>query len=324
VTTKAVDPKPIVRWTTDLLPTAERFDYFADALSSAIVPMQVECPSSDHFRSNMCALDLGAFTVVEQTGTAHASFRGPRDIARSGERSYHLVLNRRSAWTITHCGRVALQPGDAVLTDSRYPHSLELASDYDIVHLKLMPAWLERWVHDPHVLLGRVLAKDELWTRALTAHLSCLSPHTLARSPVPADVVIDQVGALLALTALEAGGAPLRRPDAVLCTRIHDCIVQRCAEPGIKASDVADSLAIPVSLLHAVLLTFQTSFEEVLLATRVRIACRMLESPLFRRVVLVDVAKRAGFANISLMRAALTRRGFGIRTIGRTRTLRRL
>ncbi len=322
MTDKGVDPKPIERWTTASLPAAERFGYFADALSAAIIPMQVTCSSRDSFRSDMCALDLGAFTVVEQTGTAHASFRGPRDVARSGDRSYHLVLNRRSAWTITHCGRVALDPGDAVLTDSRYPHSLELAADYDIVHLKLMPAWLERWVHDPQVLVGRVLAKDEQWTRALTAHLACLSPHALAHSPVPANVVIDQVGALLALTAGEAGGTPPRRPDATLCARIHDCIVQRCAETGLKASDVADSLAIPVSLLHAVLLTFHSSFGDVLLATRVRIARRMLESPLFGRVALVEVAKRAGFANISMMRAALGHRGFAIRANGRTRTFR--
>ena len=324
MTARATDLKPIEHWTTELLPAAERFDYFADALSSAIIPMQVECPSRDGFRSDMCALDLGAFTVVEQSGTAHASFRGPREVARSGDRSYHLVLNRRSAWTITHCGRVALQPGDAVLTDSRYPHSLELTNDYDIVHLKLMPTWLERWVPDPLVLVGRVLAKDEQWTRALTAHLACLSPHALAHSPVPTEVVTDQVGALLALTAGEAGGVPLRRPDAVLCARIHDCIVQRCAEPGLKASDVAESFAIPVSLLHTVLLTFHASFEDVLLATRARIARRMLESPLFGRVALIDVAKRAGFANISAMRAALGRQGFAIRTSGRTRTLRQL
>jgi AraC-like DNA-binding protein len=324
MTARGIDPKPIERWTTERLPAAERFDYFADALSSAIIPMQVECPSRDDFRSDMCALDLGAFTVVEQSGTAHASFRGPREVARSGDRSYHLVLNRRSAWTITHCGRVALQPGDAVLTDSRYPHSLELATDYDIVHLKLLPTWLERWVPDPHVLVGRVLAKDEQWTRALTAHLACLSPHTLAHSPVSTDVVIDQVGALLALTASEAGGAPPRRPDAMLCARIQDCIVQRCAEPGLKASDVAESLAIPDSLLHGVLSVFHASFDDVLLATRVRIGCRMLESPLFGRVALVDVAKRAGFANTSAMRAALNRQGLAIRTNGRTRVLRQL
>jgi len=324
MTAKATCSKSIEHWSTDSLPAAQRFDYFADALSSAIIPMQVACSSRDNFRSDMCALDLGAFTVVEQIGTAHASFRGPRDVARSGDRSYHLVLNRRSAWTITHCERVALQPGDAVLTDSRYPHSLELANDYDIVHLKLVPAWLERWLPDPHVLVGRVLAKDEHWTRALTAHLACLSPHTLAHSPLPTDVVTDQLGALLALTASEAGGAPPRRPDAVLCARIHDCIVQRCAEPGLKAFDVAESLAIPSSLLHAVLLAFHASFDDVLVATRVRIACRMLASPLFGRIALVDVAKRAGFANTSAMRAALSRQGFVIRTSGRVRTLRLL
>src|SRR5204862_2328316 len=98
--------------------------------------------------------------------------------------------------------------------------------------------------------VGRVLARDGKWARALTAYVACLSPQALANSPVPTDVVADQVGALLALTASEAAGRPQRRPDAVLWDRIHDCIVQRCAEPRLKASDVAESLDIPLPLLH--------------------------------------------------------------------------
>ena len=126
MTTTGTGSNPIEHWTTDLLPAARRFDYFANALSTAIIPMQVECERRHSFRSDMCALDLGPLTVVEQIGTSHRSFRSAGDVARSGDCSYHLVLNRRSGWTITHRGRIALQPGDAVLTDSRYPHALQL------------------------------------------------------------------------------------------------------------------------------------------------------------------------------------------------------
>jgi len=322
MTATGADPGLIERWTTDLLPVAERFDYFADALSSAIIPMQVECCSRDTFRSDMCALNLGPLTVIEQVGTAHRSFRGAREVGCSGGRSYHLVLNRRSAWTIRHRGDMTLRPGDAVLTDSRLPHALQLVDDYDIVHLKLMPGWLERWVPNLHVLVGRVLARDEKWARALTAYVACLSPQALANSPVPRGVVADQVGALLALAASEVAGRPQRPPDALLCDRVHDCIVQRCAEPRLEAFDVAESLGIPLPLLHAVLLAFHCGFEQALLATRTRIACRMLESPLFERATMADIAKRAGFANTSAMRSAVNRQGLALRTNGRTRTLR--
>ena len=75
----------IQHWSTDEIPVSQRFEYFANALSTAIVPMRAERRGLEPFGATMTALDLGPVSVIHQTGTPHRSFRLARDMSSSGE-----------------------------------------------------------------------------------------------------------------------------------------------------------------------------------------------------------------------------------------------
>lgn len=81
--------------------------------------------------------------------------------------------------------------------------------------------------------------------------------------------------------------------------QIHDLIKQRCPETPLQAADIAASLSISRRTLHRALAARGESFGALLTQSRVELATRMLQSPLFGRVTTAEIGRRAGFADAS-------------------------
>jgi hypothetical protein len=77
-----------------------------------------------------------------------------------------------------------------------------------------------------------------------------LSPGFVAQAPIHQSVLLDQLGALLALTGAELSGASegATRIEHSLHAGVHDLIKQRCAETSLQAADIAISLGISSEL----------------------------------------------------------------------------
>ncbi|SDD73613.1 AraC-type DNA-binding protein [Cupriavidus sp. YR651] len=291
---------PIVTWSTRAVPRAQRLDYFAHALSSAIVPMRVERTQRGALTSHMSMLDIEGIAILEQRGSQHRSVRGRAEIERSGAHTFHLIVNRRTHWHIEHLGRTRVGPGQAFIVDSRAPNVIEMPSDYDVIHVMLPDAWLRRWVHDPAPLVGRALGGSQGIEQALAAFSACLSPSAMQSTPLSATQMLDHLGAMLALSSREAG-LPVRRgaPLDSMRRRIVACMANRCGEPSLTAHDVACVLGIDDNELHRVLASSGETFAGVLLAHRTEAARRMLASRAFQFLTLEEIAQRAGFADAS-------------------------
>ena len=159
------------------------------------------------------------------------------------------------------------------------------------------------------VLCGRRLS-DSRWGRVLASYLAQLSPEFVAHAPLPQAVLIDQLGALLALTASELSGSRAVSTPAERSVRDHvyDHIRQRCADTSLQAADIASSLDISRRTLHRALGASGDTFGAMLIQSRVDLAVRMLQSPLFDRVTTAEIGRRAGFSDASHFVKALRRR----------------
>jgi len=302
------------RWSTDEVAPHERFDYYANALSSALVPMSLERPPAQEFTAEMVVGDLGGMAVVRQHGTAHRCFVTSRDLGRNQERSFHLLVNLRSAWNMEHRGRSRMAPGEAILTDSAMLWDIDIGADYEFVHLKFSEHWMRQWLPSPGSLVGRRIAMDSTWGRALSAFIAPLSPAVLQHSPLPVALIADQVGSLLALAGQDMGGTttapPRGRADHALLEGIKDCMRQLCTSPTLTASDVAGAVGVSLRTFHRCFQRFDETFGTTLTQMRCVHALRMLESPLFRRVGVGEIARRAGFCDAShLCRVVRARTG---------------
>ncbi|MBB3178136.1 helix-turn-helix domain-containing protein [Variovorax sp. Sphag1AA] len=292
---------PVQRWSTDDVPSTQRFDYYADALGSALVPMQIARKPGADFAAQMTVADLGGLAVVRQTGTAHRCFTEARDLARSQERSFHLLVNVSAPWTIRHRGHARMAPGDVMLADSQIVYDIDTATDYEFVHVKFSEGWMRQWMPSPGALIGRPIEATTGWGRALSAFIAPLSAEFLLRSPLPISVIADQIGSLLALT-LNDMGPPSSRPtrsDTALFDRIVEHMRQRSTSPSLTASEVAASLDLPLRSFHRCFEKCGDTFGNVLVRMRFENGMRMLQSPLLRRLTVSEIARRSGFCDAS-------------------------
>lgn len=289
----------IARWSTSDVAASSRFDYYADAVSNAITPMLLSASNPSEFDLNMEIAQAGPLTIIRQGGTRHIARRDPRADDRCSEHAFHLMINLCSPWDISHREQFRLLPGEAVIVDSRLDFTVDLLSRFDVVHVKLSPEWFERWVPSPGRLVGRRISTTSGWSRALTAFLAQLSPQLVFSSPIPVSVVADQVGALLALVASEIIPRPATKVERDFRAGIKDCIAGRCCEPGLTAPDVAEAMNISVRTLHRALTASNETYGGLLMASRAALAMRMLKSPLFRRITIAEVGRRAGFRDAS-------------------------
>jgi AraC-like DNA-binding protein len=134
--------------------------------------------------------------------------------------------------------------------------------------------------------------------------LQGLTPELAATPPLPHGVLVDQLGATLALIAGEAAAAAI--PD--LLNRVRQCIRERCSEPQLTADDVATALDIPARDLHRVLAGANQTFASLLLDERVDVAVQMLTSRSFRQRSIREIAAEAGFLMVSHFARAVRKR----------------
>jgi len=290
-----------VRLSTRDIAPADRLNYANWILSVAdgAAPTEVSAGDPSEFELEATALELPAVTIVAMSGSPQHSVRrfGPR---RTVECTFGLNHIFSGSWHVTHGTRYRLGPGDLDFTDSRHPFDYDFLTNWKDVYVRLSEQFVRRWVRDPAALCGRPL-NDSQWGRVLASFVAQLSPEFVAHAPLPQAVLIDQLGALLALTASErSGSAAVSRPaERSVRDHVYDHIRQRCADTSLQAADIASSLNISRRTLHRALGTCGDTFGAMLIQSRVDLAVRMLQSPLFDRVTTAEIGRRAGFSDAS-------------------------
>jgi AraC-like DNA-binding protein len=301
---------PVMNWTTDDVDVGQGVDYYADALSSSIVPMQLEACSSAGFYAHMEAVELGGFAVIHQRGSAHRCYTDARDLARSTGQHYHLILNRSTEWRIAHRGHKRMGRGEAVFVDSQFEADIDSPSDYDYIHIKFTAGWARQWLPMPSVLTGAHIRTDSGWGQALNAFAAGLTPRFLNQATQPLPLLVDHLGSLLALTAQECAAPPPEPREKVLAPvdKIRDAMQQLCCSPALTASEVAAAVGMPLRSFHRSFTRAQTTFGAMLTQMRFARAMDMLRSPLCRRLTIAEIAARAGFCDASHLSAVVRAR----------------
>jgi AraC family transcriptional activator of tynA and feaB len=299
------------RWSTSEVPHLNRLEYFSAAISEAVMPISVDNADPVSFHASVSVAQLGSIGVCKMGGTAHSSHRGPTELARSDEHRFSLSMMLDCDWTAEARGRMQLMPRDILLCDSEQPVRADVRHRFTALCVVVEEDWLRRWLPNPNVLVARRIAGQSPWGHALSSYLAALSPELVAAPPLPVSVLADQVGSLLALTAMG-----LRQQAAPECTpavqslfaRILSDIEQRCPEHELLASHLATALDISLRTLHRVLAANGRTFGAILIDARAKTAERMLRSPLFNRLTSAEIGRRAGFSSASHFARVMRRR----------------
>jgi AraC-like DNA-binding protein len=260
------------------------------------------------YKLEVTALELPSIAIVDQGGSPQRSIRAGPQISRTSGLFFFLVLVLSNSWRVKHVARGRLGPGDLFFYDSRSPLDCEFELTWRCFNLRLTEQFARQWLPNPASLGGRLLS-DSKWGRVLASYVAQLSPEFVVQAPMPQALLLDQLGALLALTATELSGghASSTAVERSVRDQVCDQIKQRCPDTSLQAADVASSLNISKRTLHRGLAGSGETFGALLLQARVDLAVRMLQSPLFARVTTAEIGRRAGFSDASHFTKVLRR-----------------
>jgi AraC family transcriptional activator of tynA and feaB len=196
------------RWSTDDVPPAQRLDYWMGAVCEGFLEMDITSPEQgSRFGASLESMPLGPLVVNEVRGSAQDVYRTRRAIAHSRHNYYYLLCKTDAAWTMAQDGRCArLLPGDPVLVDSRRLYEFHLLQSADTLSLELPTAWVDAWLPDAGDQVARRIDGQAGWGGVLSGFVRQLTPQMAAKPPLPAQLLSDQLGSLLALALGQGQG----------------------------------------------------------------------------------------------------------------------
>jgi AraC family transcriptional regulator, positive regulator of tynA and feaB len=293
------ETKPAIRrWSTDAIPPQERLDYWREAVCEGFLEMFVDA-SALSFHGTLESALLEDIGINRVRSSAQHVYRTPHAISRARENYFYLLCKTDSTWFAEQDGhRAVLQPGDLLLVDSRRSYAFHLTSSADVLSLELPTGWVERWVARPGEHVARRIDGHCGWGAVLSRFACELTPELAARPPIPARLLADQLGALLALAC--DGPGPAATPAATeLRARVLRAIRERHTEPRVTAQELAEGLGISERSLHRCLAGTGATFAGTLLEYRLETAKALLEQARFDRLTIAEIGYRAGFADPS-------------------------
>jgi AraC family transcriptional regulator, positive regulator of tynA and feaB len=298
-----MDRSPDIQtWSTALVEPERRLDYWISAVCEGFLEMDITSPASTSFASELQRGQLDVIGVNQVRGDPQHVFRTRRAISRGQSNFYYLLCKTDRNWSATQCDRTALlRPYDLLLVDSRRPYEFHFPLTSDTISLELPTGWVERWLTAPETHIGRMIDGQRGWGLALSGFVRQWSPELAVRSPLPAPLLVDQLGALLALTLesdmtqsrTETPGAP------TLAERVRRALRERYAEPGLTAASIAAQLQVSERTLHRGLASASVTFSGLLADCRMSIVRKMLAEQRFDRVSIGGIGQKVGLTDPS-------------------------
>lgn len=305
----ATESSRIVRLSTSAIEPAHRLSYGSSLISSALTPCALSAENSLGYELELTALALPSIAIVANSGSPQHTIRAKPEIRRTTQHCFNLVLILSGSWLVTNVTRSRFGPGELIFYDSRYPLDCELQLGWSDINLQLSEQFVRKWLPNPAWLGARRICHESQWGRVLASYVAQLSPEFVAKAPLPQSLLVDQLGALMSLTATELSGnrSVPTRADRSIRDQIFDQIKQRCADTSLQTADIASSLNISKRTLHRALEVCGETFGAILIQARVDLATRMLQSPLFDRVTTAEIGRRAGFSDATHFSKVLRR-----------------
>lgn len=292
----------VSRWSTDDVPQPQRLDYWIGAVCEGFEEVVLSGALRAEFRASLEAAYCGQIAVSKADGSAQTLTRTRGAISRSVDSSFYLVCKLDAPCEAGQDeGLTRLLPGDCMLFDSTRPYKLHSAGSADAMTLQLPVKWVESWLTNPEALCGLRIDGGAGWGRPLSSFIQQFTPQMAGAPPLPAKLMTDQLGSLLALStnAFATDRDDSSRAIASFVRKATECVQERHTEFGLTAQVIAQELHISERTLHRYFAQSGATFLQHLMRHRMTVAERMLRDPRFDRLTVSEVGRRVGLADTS-------------------------
>lgn len=287
-------------WSTDAVPLNRRLDYFIGAICEAFLEMDMNVPVSERakFDAELVSSPLGGVALNRVRCSTSANVHRTRLAISRAEQDFFYLMSGDREWNALQQGRAArLLPGDLVLVDSRRCYQFHFPTPTSVTSLQLPIAWVDSWLPNAEALTAVRIEANTGWGAALSRFAQQLQPELTTDLPLPAKVLEDQLGALLALCG-RVQYEPVRE-SRWSQSRVMQVIRESFGEPGLTGEEVARRVGVSERTLHREMAGHGTTFAQALLEVRMQSAKRMLSDRRFDSLTVGEIGRRNGFSDAS-------------------------
>lgn len=286
------------------VPVADRFDWFAETVSTDLMPVEIRTDRANDFHAGIGAVELGSLTVSTLEFSPVWSRRTPAHIRRGDPEQYQLALIQGNAMRACQLGRDSgLVVDGFIVTNTSAPLQCDTVRDGGPIRalvlqiprseLPLRPSRTDHLTARrlPRTGLGAVMA--DFLTSLRDNGPDCRSEEL----PALGRVALDMATAYLAeqLGALE-GTAPEIRARALL-ERAKFFIERNLGDPELTPQAVADHHHISLRGLYALFRDEPEGVAAFIRTRRIERARADLARPDLWALPVQAIAVRWGFSN---------------------------
>ncbi|MEU9041645.1 MULTISPECIES: helix-turn-helix domain-containing protein [unclassified Kitasatospora] len=285
------------------VPSADRAEYWREAVSRTFIPLDVELLDGAPASATITSHRLGDLQVSLVEAGPQRVERSAGLIARGGEDHLTLALQHRGTARLVQDGhRVELRPGTFAVSDSGRPFAKELPEPFAFTAFHWPRSAVGVSEDDLRVLTATAFDSADGTARLVAAYLECLSRSAGSMEPHLASWLAITALDLLAVLAHERRGrSGPEAPEAALATlaRVKDHIMRHLGDPDLSPERIAAAHHVSVRYLHKLFRFEGVTVARWIQRQRLDLCRRDLARRTAGRVTVAAVAGRWGFVSAS-------------------------
>jgi AraC family transcriptional regulator, positive regulator of tynA and feaB len=275
-------------WSTNAVRPAQRFAFWHDAVSNAVLNVDVETPDRDQFEGWIVARTRGQACFSTFSSAPHRILRTKRHLARNHDDNYLVSFQIEGNANIEQRGqRLLLAPGDIGIVNGGLPFHVEFPNKVRRVVAVLPRGLLPMQRADLAIRLPK-LASNHPLSSLVRAYMVRLANTRDQLSPTQTQVLLNNVCALLSV-------APPEQNRSVTAETITAWLRSHLGERDISPAKAAAAFGVSLRTVHGAMARAGISFGALLLQERLTACSETLRAYPARSVS--EIAFIYGFAS---------------------------
>ena len=288
--------------TSDVHPR-DRFDYWHGVACANIVDHESHPECRHNFEAKLQSGVVADTGLVLFENSPMTAFHLPQHVKKVN--SDELFVCRQLAGSVVleqDCREVILCSGDIALIDPRLPYGAKFSAGSRLLLLKFPRRLLEARIGGTQEMTACSIKPSAAEVGLTSAFLGALPAYAGELDPTAADVVQEQVIALIALSLAKAlGPSPSRISAAksIALLKVRAAIESRLNDPNLDANTVAAAAGVSVRYANALLSNEDTTIMRFVQARRLARCRKALEDPLQEHRTISEIAYAWGFSDMT-------------------------
>jgi AraC-like DNA-binding protein len=287
-----MQPSATLRASTDRLPAADRFPYWADVVAQTFVPLECDAPARRSFSANLRHRRIGRIGITDVRASAQRVRRTRSKIAQAPRDDLIVVVNVSGQCEVGQGSRTALlSASEGAIVSAREPYFFAFPDAFRQLVLKVPPSLLRfSSARDDDVRLAAGPAN-------LLRHLAFAILESPESGAFEEEVAIERamLELLRSATAPAATEEMHARTGAARYAQACAFILRNLSDPALSPAVVAAHVGLSARSLARLFAVNGQTIDRSIWSQRLAAARDALADPQLRDRSITDIAFSCGF-----------------------------